>query len=188
MALATASPAPHVSIRPAQPSDAAVLQRWRAEPSVRRHQPLGQLSTADLRSDIGAHHDGDLLRGRGQKFQWIVLIDGQPGGWITLMVTNWEHGLAEIGYALSTEFQGRGLMAPALGQVLAELFCASPIERLEARCSIHNIRSHRLLQSLGFRYEGCLRGYFLLDSERVDNHLYALLRADYLAAGAGAPG
>src|SRR5687767_8311169 len=126
MALAEAAPVPHVSIRPAQPGDAAALQRWRAEPSVRRHQPLGQLSTADLRSDIGAHREGDLRRGRGQKFQWIVLIDGLPGGWITLVVTNWEHGLAEIGYALSTEFQGRSLMALALGQVLAELFCASP--------------------------------------------------------------
>jgi RimJ/RimL family protein N-acetyltransferase len=182
MALAEAAPAPHVSIRPAQPSDAAALQRWRAEPSVRLHQPLGQLSTADLRADIGAHRDGDLQRGRGQKFQWIVLVDGQPAGWITLVVTNWEHGLAEIGYALSTEFQGRGLMALALGQVLAELFCASPIERLEARCAATNIRSHRLLEGLGFRYEGCLRGYFVLDSERVDNHLYALLRTDYLAA------
>jgi RimJ/RimL family protein N-acetyltransferase len=181
MAVATPRTIPLVSVRPARPTDAALLARWRAEASVRQHQPLQQLTAAELRADLAAHRANDLGRGYGQKFQWIVTLDEEPGGWITLVANNWEHGVAELGYALSTPFQARGLMACALEQILAEVFCASPLERLEARCSVGNVASQRVLERLGFRREGTLRQYFVLEGARVDNHLYALLRGEYLA-------
>ena len=95
------------------------------------------------------------------------------------MVTNWDHGLAEFGYALATAYQHRGLMAPAIEQLLADLFLNTAIERLEARCSVENVASQKVLDRLGFRREGLLRGYFRLRGERVDNYLYAMLREDY---------
>ena len=99
----------------------------------------------------------ELRRGRGQKFQWIVLVDAAPAGWITLVVANWEHGLAEIGYALSTPYQRRGVMPAALAQLLADLFLDSPLQRVEARCAVENVASQRVLERLGFRREGLLR-------------------------------
>jgi ribosomal-protein-alanine N-acetyltransferase len=180
MALAQDIPGPRVDIRPAHPADAALLKRWREEASVRRYQPLGEVSASQLRADMAGQHVSDLRRGRGQKFQWIVLVDGEPAGWITLVVANWEHGLAELGYALSTPFQRRGVMATALGQLLSEVFVNAALERVEARCAIDNVASQRVLEKLGFQREGLLRGYFVLAGERVDNYLYALLRQEYL--------
>ena len=87
---------PAVSVRPAYPRDAALLYHWRSEPSVRLHQPLSHLSMAQLRSEIAAQDVESLYRGSGEKFQWIVAAP-EPVGWITLVVANWEHGLAEIG-------------------------------------------------------------------------------------------
>jgi RimJ/RimL family protein N-acetyltransferase len=170
-----------VALRPASPADASLLKRWRDEDSVGRHQPLGDVTTAQLRAELAAHRPEALYRGRSEKFQWIITSDNQPAGWITLVVTNWEHGLAEFGYALATEYQRRGLMAAAIEQLLADLFLNTGIERLEARCSVENKASQKVLEQLGFRYEGLLRGYFLLRGERVDNLLYAMLRDDYLA-------
>jgi len=181
MALPQVLPTPRVDIRPAHAGDAPLLKRWREEDAARLYQPLGDASVAQLRADIAAHNPTDLRRGRGQKFQWIVLVNDEPAGWITLVVANWEHGLAELGYTLSTGYHRRGLMATALAQVLAEVFLASPLERVEARCAIENRASRRVLEKLGFRKEGLLRGYFVLHGERVDNYLYALLRRDYLA-------
>ncbi len=168
------------ALRPGHPADAPLLRGWRAEPSVREFQPLADVSLAQLRAELAGQRVQDLYRGRGDKFQWIVLADGEPAGWITLVVTNWEHGLAELGYALATGYQRRGLMAQALALLVADLFLKTPLERLEARCSIDNVPSQKVLEKLGFQREGRLRDYFMLRGERVDNFLYALLRREYL--------
>ena len=159
-----------VAIRAALPGDAGSLYAWRQEESVRRHQPLQETSAGELRADLARQRMEDLYRGRGERFQWIVMVDGESAGWITLAILSWEHGLAEIGYALATEYQGMRLMAEALGQLLPELFVAVGIERSAA-----------VLEQLGFLREGRLRSYFALHGSRIDNFLYALLRDEFLA-------
>ena len=149
---------------------------------MRRFQPLHELSVAQLRSDVAAHRMRDLYRGRGDKFQWIVEEDGVPVGWVTLVVSNWEHGLAEVGYALATDHQGRGLMVRALVLLLHDLFAQTKLERIEARCSTDNRASQRVLDRVGFQREGRLRSYFHLHGKRVDNYLYAVLRGDRLGS------
>jgi [ribosomal protein S5]-alanine N-acetyltransferase len=178
MAFPEPNPQPDVTLRPAASKDAELLRLWRSEPSVRRYQPLNELPTAQLRADLASQRMGDLYRSRGEKFQWIVQIDGQPAGWITLVVSNWEHGLAEVGYALSTPYQSRGLMTDALRILVDDLFANTLLERIEARCAIENVGSQRVLEKTGFRREGQLRGYFKLRGRRVDNYLYARLRDD----------
>jgi ribosomal-protein-alanine N-acetyltransferase len=181
MAVAERFSSPDVTLRPAAPRDADLLRQWRAEASVRRYQPLNELPTAQLRADVASQRMADLYRGRGEKFQWIVQVDGQAAGWITLVVSNWEHGLAEVGYALSTVYQNRGVMSDALILLLDDVFQNTLLERVEARCATENIGSQRVLEKSGFEREGRLRGYFKLRGRRVDNFLYALLREDYVA-------
>ncbi len=153
---------------------------------MRRFQPLNELPTAQLRADVASQRMADLYRGRGEKFQWIVEVEAEPAGWITLVVSNWEHGLAEVGYALSTLYQSRGLMTDALSQLLGDLYANTLLERVEARCAIENTGSQRVLEKNGFLREGRLKGYFKLRGKRVDNYLYALLREDYYSRMTGA--
>jgi [ribosomal protein S5]-alanine N-acetyltransferase len=181
MAIAERRISSQITLRPAAPRDAELLRQWRAEPSVQRFQPLNELPTAQLRADVASQRMADLYRGRGEKFQWIVQVDGHPAGWLTLVVSNWEHGLAEVGYALSTPYQSRGVMTNALAQLLDDVFHNTLLERIEARCAVDNVGSQRVLEKTGFRREGYLRGYFRLRGQRVDNFLYALLREDYRA-------
>jgi RimJ/RimL family protein N-acetyltransferase len=170
-------PAPlSVRLRFATEGDAVLIHRWRGEASVRRHQPLAPATTGQLRAELGVQNAALLRQGSGQKFQWIVEVSERPAGWITLVVHNWDHGLAELGYALSTPFQGRGLMAVALARFVDEIFDVTRLERLEARCSIDNLASARVLERCRFEREGRLRAYFVLDGRRVDNYLYARLR------------
>ncbi len=167
-----------VAVRPAYPRDAALLYRWRSEPSVRKYQPLTHLSLAQLRAELASQNTDDLHRSRGEKFQWIVQTP-DAAGWITLVVANWDHGLAEIGYALGTIHQRRGIMVQALEQLLTDLFDRTQLRRLEARCAVDNHASMSVLDQLGFRQEGCLRDFFMLRGKPVDNYLYALLRDDW---------
>jgi len=174
-----------ISLRPAAPRDADLLRQWRAEPSVRRFQPLNELPTAQLRADVASQRIADLYRGRGEKFQWIVQVDGHAAGWVTLVVSNWEHGLAEVGYALSTTYQGRGILTDALEILLDDLFHNTLLERIEARCAVENYGSQRVLEKNGFLREGRLKGYFKLRGRRVDNYVYGLLREDWLGRRRG---
>jgi RimJ/RimL family protein N-acetyltransferase len=73
-------------------------------------------------------------------------------------------------------------MSQALQILVADLYLATPLERLEARCAVDNVASQRVLEKVGFRREGLLRGYFQLDGARIDNYLYSLLRGDLLPA------
>lgn len=171
---------PNVFVRPVKPQDAALLKSWRSEPSVRRFQPLHDVSVPQIRADVAAQRMSDLYRGRGERFLWIIEADRQPAGWITLVVGNWEHGLCEIGYALTLRYQGLGIMTQALSLLLPDLFLNAPVERIEARCAVDNVPSQRVLEKVGFVQEGLLRRYFVLDGERVDHYLYAVLREDYL--------
>jgi ribosomal-protein-alanine N-acetyltransferase len=168
-----------VTLRPVCAADSVLLDRWRLEPSVRRYQPLSDASVAQLRADLAHQEIADLYLGRGDKFQWIILSGARPAGWITLVITNWTHGLAEIGYALSSSFQRQGIMPTALALLIDDIFGNTRLRRLEARCSIENLGSFRVLEKVGFRREGQLRAYFILDGKPVDNYLYAILRDDY---------
>ena len=76
-------------------------------------------------------------------------------------------------------------MVQALHLLLADLFLNSPLERIEARCDTRNRASQRVLEKVGFRQEGRLRGYFVMGGERVDNFLYAILRSDHLPTDTG---
>lgn len=140
---------------------------------------------AQLRSELAGQKIDNLYRDHGEKFQWIVEAP-EPVGWITLVVANWEHGLAEIGYALSTRHQRRGIMYQALEAFLSDLFCRTSLRRLEARCAVQNFASQKVLEALGFEREGHLKQFFVLQGVPVDNYLYAMLREEWSGpAGAG---
>lgn len=170
-------------LRFARPGDAPRLARWRREDSIRRYQPLKELSVTDLKDELAGQRGEDLQHRRGEKFQWILEQDTTPVGWVTLVVQDWDHGLGEIGYSLGTAHQGRGLMVPMLRRFLAEIFHRTDLQRIEARCSVLNRASEKVLQAAGFTHEGTLRSYFLLDGRRHDNHLYSFLRSDLSEGG-----
>ena len=184
--MTTAEPAPTtVSLRPARVSDAPLFREWRSEPSVRRHQPLRDIAVSQIRADVAAQNVEDLYRSRGERFQWVIEVGANGGkptpvGWITLVVANWEHGLCEMGFALTSPYQGQGLMTQAVTQLLPELFLHTTLQRVEARCSVENVASQRVLEKSGFRREGLLRSYFVLDGRRVDHYLYSILSSDFL--------
>ena len=168
------------SLRPARPQDGTLLFQWRTEPAVAHFQPLLEVSVGQLVAELTPQDWEKFSNGEQEKFQWIILSADEAAGWITLVVTSWDHCLAEIGYSLATSFQRQRIMPEALQQVLVEIFLRTSLERVEARCAIENEASWKVLETVGFRREGVLREYFVLNGERVDNYLYAILRHEFL--------
>ena len=88
---------------------------------------------------------------------------------------------AEIGYWLTAEFQGRGLMTRAVSALLTYLFEERCLHRVEIQCATENARSCAIPERLGFKLEGVRREAERLGDRYLDLNHYALLRAEWQA-------
>jgi [ribosomal protein S5]-alanine N-acetyltransferase len=91
------------------------------------------------------------------------------------------HGRAEIAYALSRAYWGRGLMPEAVRAVLGFGFETLHLNRIEARCEIENVASERVMQKLGMQFEGVLRQHTQVMGVYRDLKLYSILRDEWMA-------
>ena len=85
-----------------------------------------------------------------------------------------------LGYALGEAFWGKGFMTEAAGAVVTYGFEEMHLDLISATCYPANVRSGRVLEKLGFRYEGTLaqaeRRY---DGKVLDKDCYSLSKEAY---------
>lgn len=93
-----------------------------------------------------------------------------------------EHARAELGYALSTEYRGRGLMPEAVQAMIRFGFQRMGLNRIEARCIAENTASARVMEKAGMTYEGTLREHELIKGSYRDMRRYSILRREFEAA------
>ncbi len=81
----------------------------------------------------------------------------------------------EIGYWLAEAYQGKGIMTEACRALVTFGFEELSLHRIVIRCATGNLKSCRIPERLGFRFEGISReGEFLYD-HFVDLNVYAML-------------
>ncbi len=85
---------------------------------------------------------------------------------------------AELGYWLGKPFWGRGIATAAARAMTAYGLEELGLIRLDAQVQVHNKASARVLEKVGYRYEGLLRKVAIKQGEPVDHLLYAILRED----------
>jgi ribosomal-protein-alanine N-acetyltransferase len=83
--------------------------------------------------------------------------------------------IAEWGFALGSEFWGKGIFMDAALLVLDYAFDVLGVHRLEARAAIKNGRGNGALQKLGAVQEAVLRGSFLRDGVYLDQGFWTIL-------------
>jgi RimJ/RimL family protein N-acetyltransferase len=86
-------------------------------------------------------------------------------------------GFAELGYCLFPDGRGRGYATRAARLVASWVFDDLGLGRLQARTSLGNVASERVLERVGFQREGIARAGFLLpvSRERPDKTMWSLL-------------
>jgi ribosomal-protein-alanine N-acetyltransferase len=112
---------------------------------------------------------------------WIIADKGNDTAIGECCLWNFDPGFhcAEIGYELSQEFWGAGLMAEALDEVISFGFLEMDLHRIEACPFEPNHRSQDLLLKMGFSLEGRLRERHLFHGRYLDQLYYGLLRQDW---------
>lgn len=85
----------------------------------------------------------------------------------------------EIGYWISEEFQGKGIMTDCVKTLLTYGFQELKLHRIEIGCSEKNARSRAIPERLGFTFEGAAReAYFLYDHFEYSRK-YGLLEQEW---------
>ena len=100
-------------------------------------------------------------------------------GTVGFVWVNDESNSAEIGYSLSREYWGRGLMTEALQCVISQCFKAARFNRIEAQHDIRNPASGRVMEKCGMKKEGVLRSRFRSKHEYVDAAVWSILASEY---------
>lgn len=108
-----------------------------------------------------------------------IFRQGQLIGGIGM--TDWDHGLrkAALGYWISREAEGQGIVQKSARHFIRFLFENLDLNKLEIHYLPGNTRSAKVAQALGFRTEGVLRDSFLLHGSYQDLVVTGLLRREW---------
>jgi ribosomal-protein-serine acetyltransferase len=112
-------------------------------------------------------------------FSGGIWIDGKLGGAIGLHAIDPRHRSSSIGYWLSQDFRGGGVMTRACRAVVNAAFEHHHLHRIEIRCATGNQRSCAIARRLGFTFEGTLREAEWLYDHFVDLAVYSMLEQDW---------
>jgi ribosomal-protein-alanine N-acetyltransferase len=123
--------------------------------------------------------DGCLAADENSSLCRAIELDGQAAGSVGLFRgSDVYRRSAELGYWLSEEYWGRGVMTEAVRRLCAEGFGKWDIERIYAEPFADNAGSRRVLEKAGFTLEGTMRRGAFKNGAFRDWCMYALLRGE----------
>jgi ribosomal-protein-alanine N-acetyltransferase len=165
-----------VTIRPIRLRDARVLERellanrawlrqWEAT------NPLGPIGF-DTRASIRSLQS-NARSGAGLPF--AIEVDGEFAGQLNVSsITYGSLSSASIGYWVAERFAGRGVTPTAVALATDHCFFSLGLHRMEICIRPENEPSLRVVQKLGFRYEGLRRRFIHINGDWRDHFCFAL--------------
>jgi ribosomal-protein-alanine N-acetyltransferase len=100
-------------------------------------------------------------------------------GGIGLRPVDADPAILDLGYALSGEFHGKGYATEAVGALVDEAFDKRGAERVFGKVFVGNDASRRVMEKLGFTYEGTLRRSVSKRGVWMDEWVIAITRPDW---------
>lgn len=105
--------------------------------------------------------------------------NGELIGEIGIGLRSESHRVGEIGYVFSPLVAREGYATEAARVATDLAFVLLDCERVEGRLDARNVASARLLERLGFTFEGTLRQNEWVKGERTDETIYGVLREEW---------
>jgi ribosomal-protein-serine acetyltransferase len=116
-------------------------------------------------------------------FQTAVVTEEGIVGVIGYVSLDWGNRSTRVGYWLDEGQQGRGTMTAAVRLLVDHALTVWRLNRVEIIVATGNRRSRAIPERLGFREEGTLRQFQLVNGRYLDCANYSMLAADWRAAG-----
>ncbi len=110
---------------------------------------------------------------------YYITIDGKIVGSVSFVRGTTTHKYAEIGYWLSKDFNGRGIITRAVKEMEKMAFQQMGMNRVEIQVDVENIPSQGVPRRCGYQNEGVLRNRYVLRGESRDIIMYAKSKSEW---------
>jgi len=164
-----------LTLRPMTITDAQSLHAIMSDAEVMAFWDMSEIEDIELTIEILKSQLADMKAKKSSYWAMTRTEDGLFVGCCDLSEIDRWHHRAEVGFIVSKAFWGDGYAQEAMEAVVDHAAQAMKLRRLTARTHLGNFRSVKLLEKLGFRQEGLLRGYVDRDGERRDCLMFGLL-------------
>jgi [ribosomal protein S5]-alanine N-acetyltransferase len=174
---------PTLTLRYAEPGDAAALFALASDPEVTRWFSWGPYASEDEPRAYIERLEGE--RERGERLDFVIATGGtvpSVAGVTGLSELSRRDRRAMVGTWLGREHWGTGANTESKALILHLAFAVCGLERVGAYSNPENARSTRALEKLGFRHEGVLRAWHRHGDTHHDVNVFGLLRADWPGA------
>ncbi|MBS1787703.1 MAG: GNAT family N-acetyltransferase [Acidobacteria bacterium] len=108
-----------------------------------------------------------------------IWYNGQLAGAIGVVHYDWFNRKLEIGYWISIDHQGKGIITRSVAAMIDDAFENLGLNRVEIQCATENVRSRAVPERLGFRSDGVMRESSLLNNQFVDKVIYSILASEW---------
>lgn len=113
--------------------------------------------------------------------QYCILEKGKFVGIVGFKDPDLNSKKTEIGYWLSINAQGKGIMIQSVKRLLSYAFDESGLNRVQIKVAVENKKSRAIPEKLGFTLEGIERdGELLVDNKYTDLIIYSLLKKEFV--------
>lgn len=122
----------------------------------------------------------DCISKEGEKqITRAIVVDGKAVGSIGIFVQSDVYEKSgELGYWLSEEYWGRGIVSRAVESLCKEAFDTFDIIRIYAEPYDYNTGSRGVLEKAGFTYEGTMRNGVYKNGKIYSYCMYSILREE----------
>ncbi|MBN2979450.1 GNAT family N-acetyltransferase [Pseudomonas fluorescens] len=128
----------------------------------------------------------DFIEGMQEKFRAEGVLSlgmhrrdsGELIGVLSLRVKA-DHLYGNLGGWVAAQARNQGYAAEAASALMDYGFTELGLYRVGSQCFSRNKASARVMEKIGLRYEGCLRGAFLKNGVHEDMLVFATLRKDW---------
>ncbi len=165
--------------------------RYYTDPEVCRYLPFPALDEEGLLARVRLMTERTAPSEPGDVLALVAALDDAPVGDLILRLRSRADdqsppAVAEIGWAFSPSYAGRGLATEAATALITMAFDHYPVHRLVAHLDPRNGRSAAMCERLGMTREAHLRrDWPEVDGTWADNVIYGLLREEWLIDGPG---
>ncbi|HEX3355717.1 MAG TPA: GNAT family N-acetyltransferase [Tepidisphaeraceae bacterium] len=113
-------------------------------------------------------------------FQCGIWEHGRFVGGIGVHWIKWDLKYTEMGYWLTADAQGRGIMTKACSAIIDHAFGVWKLNKVQICCHPENVRSRAIPERLGFTNEGMLRQVIAGENDQLcDGIVYGLLTSEW---------
>jgi ribosomal-protein-alanine N-acetyltransferase len=167
-------------LRGYEPSDVDAIYAYASDEEVTRYMSFERHRSPD---DALGFLDQYVAPGyRAMQHEYAICLRERPDhviGGVGARILSEQHQSYELGYLLGRAHWGVGLAPEAARLTLAQVFSATPAERIQASVFAENQRSHRVAARLGMQRDGVLRSSLCLRGRRWDLAVYSILRSEW---------